>query len=355
MLKLYEALGFRPRICVWEIVSRCNLRCLHCASSLGPDARRADELDTPRAVRLTEELAELGCEYAVLSGGEPLLRQDWPVLARSFRSHGVTVGMISNGILLDVPTAKAVKASGVSVVAVSVDGLEATHDRIRQREGAFRAALRALRNAADEGLRIHVVTHVNRLNRADVPRLRSVLEEIGVRTWLVQLSAPMGRMKARRDLILDREEVRELATWLASTREGGRMHVAVGDNIGYFSPLEETLRRNGDDSPFPFWCGCVAGMLAVGIESNGNVKGCLSLQEDRFIEGNVTSTSLRDIWESPTAFAYTRRFTVDKLHGACEGCDLGEVCRGGCTFMATAATGQPHDFPLCLSGSSQAK
>jgi MoaA/NifB/PqqE/SkfB family radical SAM enzyme len=188
-------------------------------------------------VRLTEELAELGCEYAVLSGGEPLLRQDWPVLARSFRSHGVTVGMISNGILMDAMTAKAVKASGVSVVAVSVDGLEATHDRIRQREGAFRAALRALRNAADEGLRIHVVTHVNRLNRVEVPHLQSVLEEIGVRTWLVQLSAPMGRMKARRDLILDREEVRELATWLAKAREGGRIQHRL------------LLSRRGDAAP----------------------------------------------------------------------------------------------------------
>ena len=97
-----------------------------------------------------------------------------------------------------------------------------------------------------------------------------------------------------------------------------------------------------------FWCGCSAGCLNVGIESNGNVKGCLSLQSGRFVEGNVRQESLRTIWEKPGNFAYTRGFTPADLHGSCSECEYGELCRGGCVFMAYGATGSPHDNPYCL-------
>jgi len=345
---LFEAVGVHPRTCVWEITSRCNLRCIHCASDLGPTESRGNELTTERALHLIEELADLGCEYVALSGGEPLLRSDWPQIAKRLNSLNVAVGMISNGLLITESVVETLVENGVSILAVSMDGLRATHDFIRARPGSFDAAVRALRLAADAGLRIHAITHVNRMNRGELDALNVELENLGVRTWLVQLSAPMGRMSERRDLVLDASELHPFAQWLSAIKEKSRMYIAVGDNVGYYTELEPLLRRKDADHPLSFWCGCSAGFLTIGIEANGNVKGCLSLQSEQFIEGNVLERPLREIWERPGAFAYTRSFEPSQLRGKCKGCDYGEACRGGCTFMSVALTGYPHGNPHCL-------
>lgn len=354
MRELIDAIRPYPRTCVWELTARCNLRCLHCASNLGPVASRGRELDAEGARRLCDELASLGCEYAVLSGGEPLLRSDWPGIAARLAGLGVRVGMISNGLLVDGPAVEAMVRSGVSILAVSLDGPAPVHDAIRRRPGSHTAAVAALRRARDAGLRIHAVTHVNRLNRDQLDALREEVEAIGVRTWLVQLAAPWGRLRQHAELVLLPEELPDLARWIARTRERSRLYLAVGDNIGYYTELEPALRRRRPDDPLPFWCGCSAGVLTLGIEANGNVKGCLSLQSERFVEGNVRERSLREIWQDPALFRYTRGFESGMLRGACRDCEYGEICRGGCTFMSVGATGEPAGSPYCLHRLSKA-
>lgn len=348
MRTLFESIGVYPHTCVWEITSRCNLQCIHCASGLGPVASRGVELTTERALQLADELADLGCKYVALSGGEALLRADWPQLAGKIKSRNVDVGMISNGLLIRESVVKTMVENGVSILAISIDGLQNTHDFIRAKKGCFNAAVSALRLASAAGIRTHAITHVNRMNRGELEAMHDQLENLGVKTWLVQLSAPMGRMSERRDLILDASELRPFAEWLSATKERSRIYIAVGDNVGYYTELEPSLRRKGPDNPLPFWCGCSAGFLTIGIEANGNVKGCLSLQSEKYVEGNVLERPLREIWEAPGAFAYTRCFDPSQLHDSCKGCDYGEVCRGGCTFMSVALTGRPHGNPHCL-------
>jgi radical SAM protein with 4Fe4S-binding SPASM domain len=336
-----------PRTCVWEITSRCNFRCLHCASSLSSLASRGEELDTARALQICEELAAAGCEYVAISGGEALLRPDWADLARRLRELGVRVGLISNGLLVTNDTALAMARVGVSILAISVDGLKDTHDAIRCREGSFDAAMCAIEHGHGAGLRMHAITHVNRMNVLELDALHERLEVAGIKTWLVQLSAPMGRMSERRDLVLAPEEIPALTQWLARKKEQSRMYIAVGDNVGYYGEHEEILRRKVPDQPICFWTGCTAGLLTVGIEANGNVKGCLSLQSAEYVEGNLRDRSFEEIWNAPGAFAYTRGFEPNMLRSGCAGCQFGEICRGGCTFMAVAATGTAHDNPYC--------
>jgi radical SAM protein with 4Fe4S-binding SPASM domain len=309
---------------------------------------RGRELDTDRALRLCAELAEAKCEYVALSGGEALLRPDWPELVRRLRELGVRVGMISNGLLVDDATVQQMAKLGVSILAISVDGLAPAHDAIRRRPGGFAAAMTALERAAAAGLRIHAITHVNRMNIDDLEALHERLEAQQVATWLVQLSAPMGRMAERRDLVLRPDEVPGLAQRIAALKQRSHLYLAVGDNVGYFDELEPVLRRKSPDLPLPFWCGCTAGLLTVGIEANGNVRGCLSIQAGGFVEGNLNEKSFHDIWNAPGAFAYTRGFEPQHLAGSCKACEYGEICRGGCTFMAVAASGRAHDNPYCL-------
>ena len=83
----------------------------------------------------------------------------------------------------------------------------------------------------------------------------------------------------------------------------------------------------------------------MGIESDGAVKGCPSLQTAHYVGGHVRDRSLRELWATP-ALAFTRARTVDDLWGFCRTCAFAAHCLGGCTFTAHAVLGRPGNNPL---------
>lgn len=348
MREIIDAIRLRPKRCVWELTARCNMRCLHCASGLGPTYSRGEELSTAEAIKLCHELKELGCEYTVLSGGEALLRDDWEVIAQELVGLGIATSLITNGLLITPALAKRIKNAGLCRVALSLDGLESTHNYIRNHPQSFATVCRSCSILRDAGLQVNIVTHINRMNLSELDSMEALVGGMGASVWRLQLGSPVGRMAEHPELHLLPEHLPGIADFIVAAKQRTLVYISVGDNIGYFSEHELELRRGADTPLFGCWCGCPAGCLCVGIEANGNVKGCLSLQSPRFIEGNVREQSLSSIWNRPGAFRYSRGFTPSDLTGFCKGCEFGEICRGGCTFMAFGATGSPHNNPFCL-------
>lgn len=349
MIKLLKKYGFRPRIGVWELTLKCNLRCRHCGSRAG--AARADELALHEALALCDQLADLGCRFMTLSGGEPLMRKDWPLIAEKLIERGVTVGMITNGILFDDTQARAAKMVGLETVAFSVDGFQESHEYQRRVPGQWSQVLESIDRCHKHGLRPSVVTTINRRNVSELEALRGLLAEHRVQRWQVQFATPTGNMADNRSLLMDPEALLEAVPMIARMcRDGKTPRVYPGHDVGYYGEPEEALREQV--TKFPVWTGCSAGCSVIGIESNGNIKGCLSLPSsmngvDDFIEGNVRQSSLKEIWERPDAFKYNRQFTVDELGGFCRTCEYAEVCRGGCTWTTFAEAGAVRDNPYC--------
>ena len=344
MRSLVDALLRRPpRICIWELTLACNLRCRHCGSRAG--RAREDELDSEEALKLLGDLGDLGVRELVLSGGEPLLRPDWPEIAARARKLGLLVMIITNGTRLDGRTTERVRELGVHRVAISVDGLHGTHDYIRAREGLLELLIEAFDRCAAAGLLTTAVTELNRLNLPEIEELVDLLLAHRVETWQVQIGAPTGNMADNMELMLDPEDLPELMEQLVGLKRRvlGRMRIDFGDNCGYYGPHEREIRKGRPG----FWTGCMAGVQVMGIESNGNVKGCLSLPCEAFVEGNIRQRSLAEIWSDPSAFAYTRQFVPEQLGGFCASCRHGLICRGGCSWMAYAASGKVGDNPFC--------
>jgi radical SAM protein with 4Fe4S-binding SPASM domain len=345
---IIDAIDLRPKTCVWELTARCNMRCLHCASDLGEGRTRGTELTLDEARDACRQLKALGCEQVVLSGGEALLRPDWDAIARELVQLGVGASLISNGLAIDEAIARRVVDVGICRVALSLDGPEAIHNRIRRHPRAFEGVSRACAVLKSLGLQVNIVTHVNHLNLSALPAVEALVLAWRADVWRLQLASPIGRLSHHPELQLEPEEVPSVADFIVAARRRGRPVIDVCDNVGYFSRQETELRRDRMPRPFDFWCGCSAGCLTIGIEASGNVKGCLSLQSEQFVEGNLREQSLEQIWRKPGAFAYTRQFRPENLHGYCADCEYGEICRGGCTFMAVGATGSPHNNPYCL-------
>jgi radical SAM protein with 4Fe4S-binding SPASM domain len=334
MLDILKQVGFAPRACVWELTLACNLRCKHCGSFAG--SKRDDEMSLEENLKVADDLAALGCRRVTLSGGEPTLNPDWDRIGKRLADHGVKVNLISNGWHWNESHVARAKAAGLVGAAFSLDGFQAEHDEFRQ-AGSFERVVAAIAACVASGLPVAVNTTVNKLNVRKLPELRDFIVGLGAFSMQIQLATPSGNMGAHRDLVIDPADLTWLVPQLADLcRHNTRKFFAVAaDDIGYYGRAEQGLRDDGGD--LPFWIGCRAGCQVVGIESSGNVKGCLSLPsgmhgERRFVEGNLRERSLPEIWNAPGAFAYNRQYTEDQLTGFCRVCRYRDFCRGGCTW-----------------------
>ncbi len=337
-----------PKRAVFEATLACNLRCRHCGSIAGK--ARPDELDTDEVRDLFRQLAELGCEKLTISGGEPTCRKDWPDLIGAAAGMGIAVGMFTNGVSFDEDAARRAKDRGLQAVGFSVDGPREVHDYIRGRVGHFERLSRAMDACATAGLRFAVVSFVNPRNLNRLDEMHRYIRDKGAFAWQIQLGTDMGNLSDNRDLILDRRQLPRLEALLADLvrRDGPRIDVA--DSIGYFGPHERILRKNQHKRCFG---GCSAGTRNIGIESNGNIKGCLSImagynpQGADFVEGNIREASLAEIWHRPGAFAYNREWSIEQLSGFCRACRHAPQCRGGCRAKVTAF-GDGVENPMCV-------
>jgi radical SAM protein with 4Fe4S-binding SPASM domain len=334
VLEVFRRVGFLPRACGWELTLRCNLRCKHCGSLAG--RARADELSCEECLRVADELVEMSCERVTLTGGEPTLHPAWDELAGRLVKGKVQVGIISNAWAWTREHAERAARAGLYSVGFSLDGLEREHDAFRA-PGSFARVLDAIRVTREVGLDVAINTTIYRGNYKQLLDMQSLLRKLGAHSWQLQIAIPTGAMSNHRELALPPEDLLWLVPQIAEfCRDGsGGLRVVASDHIGYFGKPEAHLRQ--PDVTMPFWLGCWAGLHALGIESGGNVKGCLSLPsalhgEAGYIEGNVRQSSLREIWNRSPGFLYTRGFRASDLKGFCRVCRYSDLCRGGCTW-----------------------
>jgi radical SAM protein with 4Fe4S-binding SPASM domain len=350
MIEVLERLGYTPRFCVWELTLACNMRCMHCGSFAGP--RRDNELSDEECFKVADQLAAMGCEKVTLGGGEPTMRPIWHELGKRLTDQGVRVNIISNGWLWNEATVDKAKSAGLMNAAFSVDGFEEAHDKIR-REDSFRRVINAIDLCVEAGMAASVVTHINQLNVNVLPEFREFLAEHHVSSWQLQLGTPSGTMTENQELVIKPQDLLWLIPQIAEMRldEVARPVICPSDNVGYFGQYEKALRDRG--AKINFWLGCRAGCQVIGIESDGNIKGCLSMPsakhgKDLFSEGNLRDETLAEIWSKPGAFAYNREFSEDQLEGFCSVCRYRDICRGGCAWTAYSHTSSRFDNPYCF-------
>ncbi len=332
-------MSFKLRSCVWEITLACCFSCKYCGSKAGRP--RENELTTEECLRVADELAALGCRRVSLIGGEVFMRPDWDIIVRRLTSQGVRVAVITNGFLFRPEHIERLRAAGVESVAVSVDGPRRVHDKYRM-EGSFDRALNAIDTLAAAGIPVTVITTLNAENAPLLEELFAVLREKPIRALQLQACSPMGNAKEGVD---HRFDVQEVISFVERHMNEVDFPLGIADNIGYFTENEDRLRGvRGGGAPFT---GCRAGLSAIGIDSAGRVRGCESMYDDSFIEGDLRERSLKDIWEDPAAFAYNRGFTKALLTGACASCPHASKCAGGCRSYNYFVHGRLYEAPFC--------
>lgn len=333
---------YRLDSCVWEITLACCYNCRHCGSRAG--RARENELTTTECLDVVRQLKDLGCRRVNLIGGEVFMRSDWAEVVAAITGSGMNCAIITNGFDFGPELIGTLKAVRIESVAVSIDGDREVHDYLRM-EGSYERALMAVDALNEAGIPVSVITTLNSMN---IDRLDAMYDELagrGIFAWQLQACSPMGNASG---LGVDWDFDHIKAIRFVEKHMDDDFAIGVADNIGYFSESEGCLR--GNRSGLAVFRGCKAGLTSIGIDSAGNVRGCESMYDERFNEGNLRERTLREIWEDPDAFAYNRKFDESMLSGACAGCEMGGYCAGGCRSYNYFTSGNMYEHKRCAKG-----
>ncbi|MFW6335257.1 MAG: heme b synthase, partial [Desulfosalsimonas sp.] len=307
------------------------------------------ELDTGAAFRLLDQIAELGRPIVILTGGEPLLREDIFDIASRGTELGLRMVMAPNGTLIDDSSAEKMAESGIQRISVSLDGASArSHDGFRGVKGAFTGALRGIEAAKRAGIEFQVNTTITKANRHEIPEILRLAEDLGAAALHIFLLVPTGRGKYIIDQTITAGQYEETLNWFYDQKSKTGLQLKATCAPHYYRILRQRAKEEGKSVTWQthgldaVTRGCLGGTSFCFISHRGVVQPCGFLDVNC---GDVTRDSFADIWRNSEVFASLRDF--DRLKGKCGICEYRRVC-GGCRARAYEATGDwLAEEPLC--------
>ena len=300
----------------WECTTRCNLNCLHCGSDCQKEGSSVDmplsdflcALDT---IRSPSEIFTV-----VLTGGEPLLRKDLATISREIRKRGMRWGMVSNGYLYNHENHSELLSAGMGSLTLSLDGLEGSHNWLRNNRNSYKRVDRAIGLAAGSGrLNFDVVTCVNKHNLIELQDIYQYLLRKGVKAWRLFTIAPIGRAAGHPELFLGGQEFQKVMEFITLKRKEGEMDVKFSCE-GYVGAYENKVR----DTPFF----CRAGINIGSVLIDGSISACPNIDRS-FVQGNIYEDDFYWVWTTRFQSFRDRSWT---RRGKCANCKDYRDCQG---------------------------
>ena len=302
----------------WECTLRCNLNCKHCGSDCHKDVSQKD-MPLANFLSVIDKITphvNPNKTLIVISGGEPLMRNDLETCGKELSRRGYPWGMVSNGLALSAERLNALLASGLKSITVSLDGLEASHNLMRRNNESFRRAYKAIQliSSADD-LVYDVVSCITPSNFDELHKLKELLIDTGVKAWRIFSIFPIGRAAQDDALQLSSVQFKQLFDFIKDTRKEGRIALNYGCE-GFLGAYESEVRDS-----FFF---CRAGVSIGSILNDGSISACPNLRE-HFIQGNIYKDDFMDVWNNRYKEHRNRSWTKKD---DCTDCSYFRYCEG---------------------------
>jgi len=342
---------FEPKWLAWEITRRCNLKCVHCRSSSTLEAKDHPDFSLTEAKRVLDDIASYAAPVVVLSGGEPLLRPDVFDIAAYGTDKGLRMCLATNGTLVTEEICVKIKAAGIKMVSLSLDGASAAvHDDFRSQPGAFAGTVNAAGLFKKHDIKFLINSSFTRRNKEEIPAIYRLAKELGATAWYMFMIVPTGRGEEIMEELIPPDMYEELLEWhYRMEKEEDTLLVRPTCAPSYYRVVLQKAKEEGSDYKrrnLQFSTGgskgCLAGQLIALIDVDGNVLPCSYFPK---AAGNIREQSFKEIWETAPLFKEMRDFKSYK--GRCGSCEYVNVC-GGCRARAYAVSGDyMAEEPFC--------
>jgi AdoMet-dependent heme synthase len=322
---------FVPLIISWNVTRECNMKCSHCYIS-ATDKKLQNELSTKEAKKLIDQIAEVSHPLLVLSGGEPLLRDDIYELIRYGTSKGLKMGLGSNGSLIDGEVADKLKEAGVATVSISLDSnIAAQHDEFRGVAGSWKKAVDAITALRKRGVLMQVNTTVTQQNYNQIDDIMTFVESLGVENFHLFFLVPTGRGTKMADISPEKYEEMIKVTFAKTAKH--KLNVKPS-----CAPQFMRIAKDMGLDMRQWIRGCIAGMYYCRIYPNGDITPCPYLPIKL---GNIREKAFKEIWFGSDMFKALRNPAC--LKGKCGICEFNNVC-GGCRARAYGLSSDFIDY-----------
>jgi heme b synthase len=346
--KPLQLLSSELRMVAWEVTRSCNLACVHCrASSVhGP---YKGELDTARCLSLLDEIVAFSRPVIILTGGEPLLREDIFTIASYGNRKGLRMVMATNGTLVTDEMAVRIRESGIRRVSISIDGRNAkSHDAFRAVPGAFQGALDGIKALKKAGVEFQINTTVTKANLPEIEDILNLSLAMGAAAHHIFLLVPTGRGKDMAGREISPEDYEKTLNWFYETGQRCSIQLKATCAPHYYRIYHQRKKGGAGkkpDSAHPLHAmtrGCLGGSSFCFISHTGRVQPCGYLDLDC---GQVREKRFEEIWRHSAIINDLR--DLSRYKGKCGRCEFIRVC-GGCRARAYELTGDYlMEEPLC--------
>lgn len=302
----------------WECTLRCDLKCRHCGSDckMQPASKDMPKEDFLRVLDSIAAKTDPHKVFVIVSGGEPLMRQDIEECGAEIFRRGFPWGMVTNGLHLTSQRFEKLLEAGIGSMAISMDGLEEDHNWMRGNEHSFQMVSQAIDMLVrTEGFVFDIVTCVNHRNYSKLNDIKEFLISKGVRRWRLFSVFPVGRAAHDPEMRLTNDEFRGLFEFIKATRKEGRIRADYGCE-GFLGNYEGEVRHR--------FFSCQAGITVGSVMADGSIAACASIRSD-YHQGNIYEDDFMNVWENRYA-AYRHREWMRS--GDCADCKYFRYCQG---------------------------
>jgi len=325
-----------------EVTDRCPLTCVHCYNNLpmNDSAARAREMTTADIKRVMDDLAELGCIWLLLSGGEIFARHDFLEIYTHAKSKGFLVTLFTNGTMITERIADyLVQYPPFSIEITLYGGTKETYEALTRIPGSYEKCLRGIKLLLDRNLPLKLKSVAVSINVHELGMMQEIADGLGVEFKFDAMMNPRidcsqsplaVRLSPAEIVRLDLDDPERVSEWRRVARD--------------FIPPLPGEGELGD----VYSCG--GGVNSFAIDPYGNMTICVLSHQDEY---NVVKGSVREGWET---FLRTVRKKKATRITKCTRCALKSFC-GSCAANAELEAGDPEapvDF-LCQTAHLRAE
>jgi heme b synthase len=302
-----------------------------------------------------DEVAAFSKPVIILTGGEPLLREDIYEIAAYGDRKGLRMVLATNGTLVTEEIATKMIDAGIKRVSISIDGESAqSHDAFRNVAGAYDGALAGIEAMTKAGMEFQINTTITKANLDQIQGIMDLAIRLGAAAHHIFLLVPTGRGKDMAEQAISPESYETTLNWFYETSLQCPIQLKATCAPHYYRIFHQRgkgsgSRDQGAEKGTPgghlhaMTRGCLGGSSFCFISHTGKVQPCGYLELDC---GQIKEKGFEDIWNNSPIFQELRN--LDRYKGKCGRCEFRKVC-GGCRARAYEITGDYlAEEPFCV-------